>query len=246
MSKTLEDKIMPEKEHMEGNCLPRADEWGSHSNSNAMGFEAIDSFHRISGHNNQISRISSHYPQALSNSNTLMLPISFPPQETENLYRNHYSQQNNSFSENSSTMVLQSQNSNTFMATPPQNSQSNTTPEDCSHYYQAKKSQEMVQEPQKEESKLQPIFNIEEVVDLCTFVGIDSNFLLRAYSKLRSVSDPQDYVSYIGDWLNANEVKGMTIAKTQLELAQAVKRANDITQASKMVMAIYKISFLIL
>ena len=56
-----------------------------------------------------------------------------------------------------------------------------------------------------------PIINLVEILEICKFLGINSGALTEAYGKLKS-PDKSGNISYIGSWINANEIKGVTVA----------------------------------
>ena len=223
MSKTSKDKIDPEEEYKGGDYLPRAEDWGSNSNSHAFGFDAINSFNKISHQHSQIPEIQLDYSQTLTDRDNFRFPTSVTPESSNSLPHGHNSQESDSYSENSSTMLLLSRNFDSQLV-PPHRYQGNSVTESYGSRHEASNSQEMVQETQKQASMFpQPIINIGEILDLCNFAEIHSDLLVNAYTRLRTTCNPQDSLIYIGDWLNANEIKSTTLAKVLLKFAETVK-----------------------
>ena len=59
---------------------------------------------------------------------------------------------------------------------------------------------------------LDPIINLVELLEICNFLEINSGALTEAYGKLKSPDGSGKDISYIGSWISANEIKGVTVA----------------------------------
>jgi len=57
-----------------------------------------------------------------------------------------------------------------------------------------------------------PIINLEEILRICDFLKINSNTLSEAYGELQGLDKSRNSISYIGSWVNANEIKSTTVA----------------------------------
>ena len=236
MSMTSIEKNGYEVILQEAHYLPRADEWEGASNSRAMGFDAVDCFKKISYQNNQVLETSIP-SQRSENRETLLLSASHGFRDLGNQAADfliHTSLGENSIHENSSTLMLRSEDSNTIRETSSHNHQIDPVLGAYNNSYHAVKPQDMVQEPQRQTTNFpHPVINLGDILDLCQFAEIDSDLLLSAYTKLRDTNDQMDSFSFIGDWINANEVKSNTITKVVMRFGGAIRNNHNFCSGLK-------------
>jgi ubiquitin C-terminal hydrolase len=130
--------------------------------------------------------------------------------------------------------MLRSEDSDTIREASSHNHQIDLVPGAYNNSYHAVKPQDMVQEPQRQATNFpHPIINLGDILDLCQFAEIDPDLLLSAYTKLRDTNDQMDSFSFIGDWINANEVKSNTFTKVVMKFGGAIKNNHEFCSGLK-------------
>ena len=152
--------------------LPIADQWERDENSNAMGFDAVQSFSRAPAH---YFRVEGYNPYFSANEDSSTLIVPHQP-------------------ENSSTMQLATLQSQEGGYVPTNNYSPSYLPTQQDHFEENKSHdsndgnfmlEEHMRKAQDPVGELpDPIINLEEILGICNLVGINSDALTEAYGKL--------------------------------------------------------------